>query len=228
MIMTCMFAISSIEFYHTSITLFWCVFNQAPRPKLLILSIINLQVYITLPIFFGLFYLLHAQRTRLPLPFIDFSPFISKSFNFLCICWAKNKIPQRWNCLLLDLWSNITGLTPVGKAFIWMSFKQKPSSHSAHSEVFSWRQVCPGHVDGQKTQILSVICPPSVPLALASTHYALTMSQSLQTLGEHSCAFVKVLWSFCRPASFIFSFTDSSVNLFAHAVSFFRMHINIP
>lgn len=177
---------------------------------------------------FGLFYLLHAQRTRLPLPFIDSSPFISKSFNFSCICWAKNKIPQWWNCLLLDLWSNITGLTPVGKAFIWMSFKQNPSSHSAHSEVFSWRQVCPGHVDGQKTQILSVICPPSVPHALASTHYALTMSQSLQTLGEHSCAFVKVLWSFCRPASFIFSFTDSSVNLFAHAVSFFRMHINIP
>lgn len=73
---------------------------------------------------------------------------------------------------------------------VWMSFIHTFSTLGSFQLEAG---VGPGDVDGQKIQIFAEVCPPCVPRDLASSHCTLTLSQSLQTLGKHSCAFGKVL-----------------------------------
>lgn len=144
----------------------------------------------------------HAHSARLTLPFThsvsihkQASLHLGLSHNNIKIWEGENSPGRCWRSMgnggptyyriyaAVCLNSHLVGSSPIG----WASY-----TPSAHQEVFNWKRVWVWATwTGQKIQIASVICPPSVPQWLASTRCALTKSQSLQTLGKHSCAFGK-------------------------------------
>lgn len=153
----------------------------------------------------------HAHSPRLTLPFthsvsIHKEASLQQCVSVIAKTWGRENWPgQHWECGpgYYRFYGSVFGLAYGRKQFHWMSLTHTQCTFSLFGSFKLRVGVGPGHMR-QKIQIVSAICPPSVPHGFVSACCSLTMSQSLQTPGEHRCAYWEVLWSCCRPVHMFF------------------------